>query len=253
MESKQYYLRDIRDAINGKEPSMAGVNGNSDVKYLKDIADAIRQGVGGTTVVANPEGQATAALEKLQVGENIYGITDTDDEIVFIKGEIVNNSWKLVDVTFDDIYELVEDGDRLAVLILSYPQQYDCYYILSAVSEGQIEFAYAGNNFALNNRVITSTNVFAVIVSTNQDDIFVLERSVSTGVKLDYIAELTATLTAGQTTLTFTDSNIQSSSVIDYYTSIFGVNPTDAVVTSGQLVLTFEAQDSDMSVKVRVS
>ena len=46
MESKQYYLRDIRDAINGKEPSMAGINGNSDVKYLKDIADAIRQGGG---------------------------------------------------------------------------------------------------------------------------------------------------------------------------------------------------------------
>lgn len=46
MESKQYYLRDIRDAINGKEPSMAGINGNSDVKYLKDIADAIRNGGG---------------------------------------------------------------------------------------------------------------------------------------------------------------------------------------------------------------
>lgn len=46
MESKQYYLRDIRDALNGKGPSMAGVNGNSDVKYLKEIADAIRQGGG---------------------------------------------------------------------------------------------------------------------------------------------------------------------------------------------------------------
>lgn len=46
MESKQYYLRDIRDALNGKEPSLAGVSGNSDVKYLKEIADAIRQGGG---------------------------------------------------------------------------------------------------------------------------------------------------------------------------------------------------------------
>lgn len=208
-------------------------------------------GGSGTTVIANPTGEATDNLEKLQVGESIYGITD--DEIVFIKGEIVNNSWKLVDVTFDDIYELVENGDRLAVLVLSYPQQNDCYYILSAVSEGQIEFAYAGNNFALNNRVITSKNVFAVVVSTNQDDIFVLERSVNTGVKLDYIAELTGTLTAGQTTLTFTDSNIQSDSVIDYYTSIFGVNPTNAVVTTGQIVLTFDAQESNMNVKVRVS
>lgn len=208
-------------------------------------------GGGGTTVVANPSGEATDDLAKIQIGNTIYGITD--DEIVFIKGELVNNSWKLVDVTFDDIYELVENGDRLAVLILSYPQQHDCYYILSAVSEDQIEFAYVGNNFALNGRVITSKNVFAVVVSTNQDDIFILERSVNTGVRLDCIAELTATLTAGQTTLTFTDSNIQLDSVFDYYTSIFGVSPTNAVVTSGQLVLTFEAQDSDMSVKVRVS
>lgn len=217
-------------------------------KILKDGG-----GGGGTTVVANPEGQAIAALEKLQVGENIYGITDTDDEIVFIKGQKVNNSWKLVDVTFDDIYELVEDGDRLAVLILSYPQQYDCYYILSAVSEGQIEFAYAGNNFELNNRVITSTNVFAVVVSTNQDDIFVLERSVSTGVKLDYIAELTGTLTAGNTSITLQDASITTNSTIDIYTDTFGVNPTDVVVAAGSVTLTFEAQASDLGVKVRVS
>lgn len=210
-------------------------------------------GGGGTTVVANPEGQATTALEKLQVGENIYGITDTDDEIVFIKGELVNNSWKLVDVTFDDIYELVEDGDRMAVLILSYPQQYVCYYVLSAVSEGQIEFAYAGNNFALNGRVITSTNVFAVVVSTNQDDIFVLERSVNTGVKLDYVAEVVGTLTAGNTSITLQDESITTNSTIDIYTDAFGVNPTDVVVAAGSVTLTFEAQVSDLGVKVRAS
>lgn len=47
MESKQTYLRDIRDAINGKERTMAGVSGNSEAKYLKDIADAIRENGGG--------------------------------------------------------------------------------------------------------------------------------------------------------------------------------------------------------------
>lgn len=47
MESKQTYLRDIRDAIKGKERSMAGVSGNDEAKYLKDIADAIRENGGG--------------------------------------------------------------------------------------------------------------------------------------------------------------------------------------------------------------
>ena len=35
---------------------------------------AANSGGGGTTVVANPEGEATAALAKLQVGEGIYSI-----------------------------------------------------------------------------------------------------------------------------------------------------------------------------------
>lgn len=216
------------------------------------LASKINSGGGeGTTVVANPSGEATDDLAKIQIGNTIYDITD--DEIVFIKGELVNNSWKLVDVTFDDIYELVENGDRLAVLILNYPQQNDCYYILSAVSEGQIEFAYVGNNFALNGRVITSTNMFAVVVSTNQNDIFILERSVSTGVRLDYKYQLQGTLTAGQTTLTLTDNRISTDDVFDFYTSIYTVNPTDISVSAGSMTLTFEAQSTDLNVKVRAS
>lgn len=42
METKQKYLRDIRDAINGVETSMPGVAGESEATYLRDIAKAIR-------------------------------------------------------------------------------------------------------------------------------------------------------------------------------------------------------------------
>lgn len=65
--------------------------------------------------------------------------------------------------------------------------------------------------------------------------------------------DITGTLTAGQTSLTLQNVAITESSTIDYYTDIFGVSPTNAVVTSGQIVLTFEAQSSDLGVKVRVS
>lgn len=61
---------------------------------------------------------------------------------------------------------------------------------------------------------------------------------------------LTATLTAGQTSLVFNNPAITDLSTIDMYTSVFGVNPTDAVAENGTLTLTFKAQSADVNVKV---
>lgn len=63
---------------------------------------------------------------------------------------------------------------------------------------------------------------------------------------------LTATLTAGSTTLEVSDAAITTDSIFDFYTSTFGVNPSAAVVEAGKITLTFEAQDADMTVKVEV-
>ena len=65
--------------------------------------------------------------------------------------------------------------------------------------------------------------------------------------------ELTGTLTAGSTSLTLSDADISASSTVDYYTNYYGINPTGVSVSSGSVTLTFEAQDIDISVKVRVS
>ena len=65
--------------------------------------------------------------------------------------------------------------------------------------------------------------------------------------------ELDSTLTAGNTSITISDAAIETTSTIDIYCDVFGVQPTNAVVTTHQLVLTFLAQASDISVKVRVS
>jgi hypothetical protein len=40
--------------------------------------------------------------------------------------------------------------------------------------------------------------------------------------------------------------------MFDYYTNVFGVSPTDSVVTDGQITLTFEARETDLGVKVKV-
>ena len=67
--------------------------------------------------------------------------------------------------------------------------------------------------------------------------------------------ELIATLTAGSTTLVFTNSAITTNSTIDPYVddSFYGVNPTAVVIANGSVTLTFNEQAVDIPVKVRIS
>lgn len=60
---------------------------------------------------------------------------------------------------------------------------------------------------------------------------------------------LTSTLSAGSTSLVFTNSVITTSSTIDLYTDAYGVNPTDVSVEAGKMTLTFDAQTKNISVK----
>ena len=57
-------------------------------------------------------------------------------------------------------------------------------------------------------------------------------------------------LTAGQTSITLTDVLISSDSTFDFYTDIYGVAPKTVSVSTGSITLTFDAQASDMMVKV---
>lgn len=65
--------------------------------------------------------------------------------------------------------------------------------------------------------------------------------------------EVSGTLTAGSTSIALSDAAITSSSTLQFFTDIFGVAPTAATVSTGSVTLTFEAQASNMTVKVRVS
>ena len=65
---------------------------------------------------------------------------------------------------------------------------------------------------------------------------------------------LTSTLTAGSTTLTFSNQAITANSTLeDIYASVFGLFPTNAVFASGSLTLTFDSQSSDVDIKVRIT
>ena len=63
---------------------------------------------------------------------------------------------------------------------------------------------------------------------------------------------VTGTLSAGSTTLTLQDASITTSSTLDFYTDAYGVNPTAVSVSTGSVTLTFEAQQTNIAVKVRV-
>ena len=64
--------------------------------------------------------------------------------------------------------------------------------------------------------------------------------------------ELNGTLTAGETTITLTYYSITTDSTFDFYTSIYGVSPTNVTVANGSVTLEFDAQETDMTVEVRV-
>lgn len=63
---------------------------------------------------------------------------------------------------------------------------------------------------------------------------------------------VSGTLTTGSTTLTLSDASITTASEVDVWVDTFGVNPTNVVVASGSVTLTFDALEADLGVKVRV-
>lgn len=63
---------------------------------------------------------------------------------------------------------------------------------------------------------------------------------------------MTATLAAGSTSLTFSDSAILATSAVDVYTSIFGATLTAMTIAARKVTLTFEAQSKAMSVRIEV-
>lgn len=61
---------------------------------------------------------------------------------------------------------------------------------------------------------------------------------------------LTGTLEAGETEITFTSDKITTDSLIDVYTSPVGINYSAIAVSTGEVVITFSEQASDIGVKV---
>lgn len=62
---------------------------------------------------------------------------------------------------------------------------------------------------------------------------------------------LDTTLPAGDEVVTVTSPAIRDGGLIDIYTSKYGVNPTSVTISEGEAILTFEAQEEDITVGIR--
>lgn len=68
----------------------------------------------------------------------------------------------------------------------------------------------------------------------------------------DSFIDIDRTLTAGATTLTITDPEIVDDDMsYEFYATIYGVIPNTVTTTTGEMVLTFDAQSTDMTFRVR--
>ena len=70
--------------------------------------------------------------------------------------------------------------------------------------------------------------------------------------KADKPTIVTGTLSTGQTSLILENANIKTDSLIDVYTSKYGINPVNVVAEEGKVILTFEAQSISLGIRVEV-
>ena len=98
---------------------------------------------------------------------------------------------------------------------------------------------------------ITSENVGNQLLSAyNFNSLNTTSKNVIGAVNELKGTELTAVLSAGSTTVTISNAAILTTSTIDIYVDKYGISPEDVTVTTGQIVLTFAEQASDLNIKV---
>lgn len=121
------------------------------------------------------------------------------------------------------------------------------------------DYTVSGNDITFNTAP-TSGAAISITYTTDNPGYGASKLPTSNAV-LSYIAdnitprlgvELDGTLTAGSTSLTISSSYITTESMLEIYTDVYGLQPTNVAVTTGQVVLTFTAQGVDLNIKVKV-
>ena len=203
--------------------------------------------------------------ESIIAGENLDPVTREEwflkhygggggggsSSVAFIRGtKSTDNSTVTLEKSYTEIKAMIESGVLPVIVVNGLPYGDDCYYELTRKrdsSDAVISFDFVGNFvwYYASNHTINSTHYTLNLSSGNTATVN------NTGWSVP--KTLSGTLAAGETTLTLSDAFITTTSMIDVYTDVYGVNPTDISVSTGSITLTFEAQSNAVNVKVRVS
>jgi len=225
-EKKTYMLNTAGQWVEITEGSGGGASALSDLTdvNLNKLAD-------GEYLVYDAE----SGMWKNGTGKDIYtelqGVLSAGETTITLTSDFITTNSVIEDFV-DDAFDGIE-------------------YVSREVENGSITYTFPkqSSNMPVMARVWIK-GVGTVGVAIEDDEISLNSTWSSTKIAQELGKKLSGTLTAGSTSITFTDASITESALYDFYTDTWGVNPTAVTIITGQLTLTFEEQTSDVSVKV---
>lgn len=131
--------------------------------------------------------------------------------------------------------------------------------LMSAADKAKLDGVAAGANKTTVDSALSSSSTnpvqnkvvnTAIAAKANKTDFDTVKTEVNARPKTRKLA--TKTLTAGETTLTWTDSSITDDSLIDVYASIVGIGPNLIEQSGTTVTVTFDAQTEDVNVALVV-
>lgn len=185
-------------------------------------------------------------------GDDYYN----DKALVQIGVDIITN-YTANNLTFKPMITLVADTDRTW---REYAPTNKELYDMKPTNESiaQVEVSPTSTNHAQGDYIMYNRQLYKCLTAITSGSNLVVGTNIQA---TNVVSEMgggsggilvSDTLTAGQTSITLNNANITTSSWISPYTSIYGVNPTNVVATTGSVTLTFEAQLTDILVGVEV-
>ena len=195
------------------------------------------QDISTTTIYLVPKSTAQT--------DNVY------DEYIY-----VNNSWELIGTTAVDLsnyYTKTEVDNKLSAKAnstdLATVATSGSYSDLSnkpTIPAAQVNSDW--NSSSGVSEILNKPNLATVATSGSYTDL-------TNKPTIQNWIDVTGTLTAGNTSIVFSNAAITSSSTIELFVddAYYGVMPTAVSVATGSVTYTFEAQQTDIPMKVRIS
>lgn len=221
-------------------------------------------GGGGTTVVANPSGEATDELEKLQVGNTIYSlptgsgggftkvalyeISGTTPESVITLSQSIEN-FDLIEVV--SLYGHTDGEDYKNTTVFNAAE------LIDSIGAARPKNWWVGNDSAYVWFYVTGDDEFTIHSASGQTGlgiwyVYGYKFSGGSGGSAEW-TDIVGTLEAGDTEISFASSKIKTDSVIDVYSSVVGLDYLDITIQNHSCTVLFDEQETDVDVLLRVT